>query len=371
MTNTDPVDLNSILPHGETLMPLLLSSFLTQNDLYQLLKSRGIFLSSNEKEQTVPILKNLILTPLEFDFLRDRQKVKEDRVKVTTTHFEIESDNSLVELTREETIPINSLVVGLPINYQIEGAPSLRVISHNHVCYEYSIVRNDVSKDWANSKSRHEGRVDVEKTGNSITFTTEHTSEETKELGKLVQKRAISSIRNASKSQTETKPWKIKFDSFDNIGRVKFLFGVVESGFSYTEDELVDVSFGPDPRKQLDGNAAWMKDKVDSLRLKGKKLGDIEYFSNTKYSETMLVEALEAVVDFTINEKNYSASVRLGFEGYLKSRIIDTEFEQSIISLNDDKGVPIRSKEIARELQRRIDIEVQKKYVEFKLSESS
>lgn len=74
-------DIDSILPYGESLLPLIYSSFLTDGNLNQLLKSRGIYLSTSDKESTIPVLKNIIISPSEFNYLREQQKTKEDRKK--------------------------------------------------------------------------------------------------------------------------------------------------------------------------------------------------------------------------------------------------------------------------------------------------
>lgn len=365
MSNNDLLDLNSILPFGESLLPLLLSSYLTSNDLYQVLKSRGIFMSLSEKENTIPILRGLVLSPIEFDALRIRQKDKEDRPKTTTTHYEIENDRDLIDLVREDKNPINDVIVGQAISYQIEGAPSISILDKNHVYYEYSIIRNDVSKDWANSKSRHEGRVDIEKIGRNITFTAEYTSEETKDLSRRISRRAFDVIKKTAKISDDTKPWRILFDDFENKNRIQFLFGILEDVKYYNEIMLTDVSFGPDKTKPLSEHAAWMKDKVDSLKLKGEKLGEIEFFTEDKYKESMLVEGIEAIIEFSMDVSKYKANVRVGFDGYLKTKIEDTEFVYSLISLSDDKGSLIKSKGIARELQKHINIITVEQYLKY------
>lgn len=362
--NNELIDLETILPYGEKLFPLLVSSFLTTNDLYQILKMRGIFLSSSEKESTIPILRNIIMSPVEFNNLRGRQKNKEDRPKTSTTHYEIDDGRDLFDLVKDTTLVPNQLIVGKQINYQIEGVPTINIKNENHVYYEFKITRNDVSKDWANSKSRHSGRVDFEKDGRNITITNEYTSDETKELGKLITKETVEIISKRSEKETQ-KPLRILFDKFDNISRIKFLFSILEDNSYYTSEELSDVSFGPDQSKPLEEDALWMKDRVESLKLKGKKLGDIEYFSHEKYQDSMLVEALEASINLTIDAKIFKATIRFGFDGYLKTRIPDTEFVLSINSICDEDGNSVKSTEVAREIQKRVNSIKIRKYLEY------
>lgn len=348
------IDLEAILPYGESLFPLLVSSYLNTNDLYQLLKTRGIFLSSSEKESTIPIIRNVILSPTEFNNLRDRQKTKEDRPKTSTSHYEIEDERNLLDLVKDNFSTVNSLITGKQINYQIDGAPTIQVNNKNYIYYEYRLTRNDVSKDWANSKSRHSGRVDFEKDGKSLTITNEYTSEETNNLGKMIAKATIETIKSKVEKETE-KPIRILFDSFDNISRIKFLFSILEDNQLYTVETISDVSFGPDQTKPLEDSAHWMKDRVESLRMKGKKLGDIDYFVNAKYQESMLVEALESSIKLKIDDKIFDSSIRLGFDGYLKTRIPDTEFVLSINTVSGEDGNTVKTKEVLREIQKRIN----------------
>ncbi len=362
--SNEMIDLEAILPYGESLFPLLVSSFLNTNDLYQILKSRGVFLSSSEKETTIPILRNLILSPIEFNNLRSRQKSKEDRLKTSTINIKIDDDKTLFDLIKDETINVNKLIVGKNVNYQIEGVPTVKVKDHNHIYYEFIITRNDVSKDWANSKSRHTGRVDFEKEGHNLTITHEYTSDETKDLGLLISKNTIEVIKIKTKNDSE-KPIKIQFDDFDNISRIKFLFSILEETNLYIQKTLTDVSFGPDQTKPLEADASWMKDRVDSLKLKGNKLGDIEYFSQKKYQESMLVEAFEALIQVKIDNQQYIASIQFGFDGYLKTKIPNTEFILSIIYINDEKGNAIKTTEIVREIQKRVNRVKIREYVNY------
>ena len=354
------IDLEAILPYGEKLFPLLVSSYLNTNDLYQLLKGRGIFLSSSEKENTIPIIRNIVLSPTEFNNLRDRQKTKEDRPKTSTSHYEIEDDRCLLDLVKDNFSTINSLITGKQINYQIDGAPTIQVDNPNHVFFEYRLTRNDVSKDWANSKSRHSGRVDFEKENKSLTITNEYTSEETNNLGKLITKATIDNIKSKIEKETD-KPIRILFDSFENFSRIEFFFSILEDNPQYTIETISDVSFGPDQTKPLEDSAHWMKDRVDSLKMKGKKLGDIDYFINAKYKESMLVEAFESSIKLKIDDKTFEASIRLGFDGYLKTRIPDTEFVLSINSVSGEDGNIVKTKEILREIQKRVnDVKIKK-----------
>lgn len=66
------LDVETILPYSETIRPLLAGQTLSNHDLKKLLNKKGVFLSSSEKERTTPILSSCLLSPTEFEFLREK-----------------------------------------------------------------------------------------------------------------------------------------------------------------------------------------------------------------------------------------------------------------------------------------------------------
>lgn len=81
-------ELNSLLPYGEGLKPLLTASNLSEYDLKFLLQKRGIFVKSQQRNTTVPQIASLLLSPKEFEVLRNRQHQKESNIKRSTSQSE-------------------------------------------------------------------------------------------------------------------------------------------------------------------------------------------------------------------------------------------------------------------------------------------
>ena len=79
--NTKHNDINKIIPYGESLRGFVNQKFISQSELHRILKERGIFTLNSEKDFIVPILQTLLLSPKEFDKIRDAFTAKEDNEK--------------------------------------------------------------------------------------------------------------------------------------------------------------------------------------------------------------------------------------------------------------------------------------------------
>jgi len=223
-----PPDINTILPYGSSLMPLIYSSFLSDANLTQLLKLRGIYRSSSEKDKYIPIIKNIILSPDEFNSLREQQKTKEDKKKNSGEDISFESDKSLFDLISDARFNVNDLAEAKSGNIKIDGVSSMTVSDNDHVYYEYELIREDISKDWASSKSKHSGRVDIIKKGNTISINSEYTSLETRKINDAIKNRIKENLKNKSKTK-KLNISKITFDGFTNTNRILFLFSFLQA----------------------------------------------------------------------------------------------------------------------------------------------
>jgi hypothetical protein len=344
------VDIETILPFGSSLLPLINSSFLSNANLFQLLKFRGIYHSSSDKDIVISILKNIILSPDEFNFLREQQKTKEDRRKNLSEDIIFESSESLFDITSEDHFSVGDVLERQQGIIQIEGVSNINIIDNDHLYYEYNLIRNDISKDWANSESRHAGRVDIIKKGNVISIKSEYTSSETRKVNDEIAKRIKNNLRRRTKDG-DLKTHKITFDAFTNISRINFLFSFFESKKEFSLHKILDITFGPDPAKILPSQAKWMEKKVKNISIFGKELDKIEYFANEKYHESLLIENIDAQFVFTIDNSKYIAKISYGFPSYFKTEIPNTEFEYSIRDITDSES----NKKYSNALQRAIE----------------
>ena len=75
---TEHKDIKTVLPYGENLRGFIQQKFISESELHKILKKRGIYALSSDKEYTVPLIQTLLISPQEFDLIRDAFSSKED-----------------------------------------------------------------------------------------------------------------------------------------------------------------------------------------------------------------------------------------------------------------------------------------------------
>ncbi|MEK5258680.1 hypothetical protein MKY75_05520 [Paenibacillus sp. FSL L8-0663] len=65
-------NLNDYLPHGTMLRDLLRDSQVTEGDVKEILRNRGIYIQGSDKSLTIPILMTCLLNSSEFNLLRNK-----------------------------------------------------------------------------------------------------------------------------------------------------------------------------------------------------------------------------------------------------------------------------------------------------------
>lgn len=181
--NQSSVDIDRFLPYGEMLRGFLEQPFLGKADLNAMLRQRGIFIQQNDKKYTIPWITNLMISPLEFDQLRESQRTKEDSPKVNTQTVQWASDSSLLESV-PDNFDINSVLDLEFSNFSVKGSPNFIPVDGNpdHLLLEFEIERNDYSKSWSNTQSTFKGSLELKKIrkGDEVKLVVTHTANETK-----------------------------------------------------------------------------------------------------------------------------------------------------------------------------------------------
>src|ERR1051325_9295225 len=159
---TIPQNIDLLLPYGEALRGFMEQPFIATSDLKQALRTRGVFLGCDEKRDTVPVLACCLLSPSEFDVLRERQELREDNPKTMTRTLLWSSSRTLLEAIPD--LNLGELLFGDTANYKVLGSPKFVPIANdpNNVCCEFEIERDDLSKSWAATRSTFKGKLRLE-----------------------------------------------------------------------------------------------------------------------------------------------------------------------------------------------------------------
>ncbi|MES5953294.1 hypothetical protein QCI42_07320 [Bacillus fungorum] len=366
------LDADTILPYGEKLRPLIASSFLTKGDLKKLLAMRGVFVSNNNKEITIPILTTCLLSPQEFEYLRNRQRTKEDTIKRVTRKIDWDSDLNLFDAMKKNIIPFHELISERFCNYRILDTRNRFLAIENNkdeLKLEYKIDRNDPTKDWATSNSRHIGKIFLKKinSGNELEISIEYTALETKELNEKIVKHVTKALKENKCIGMERKFKKITFGDFTNKERVKFLLSLHNDDpydiFKF--EEITNIEISIDTSKNLPDNIKWMEKKVRNMILKGEQLHDTDILKEPEYHEALIVSGVEAKYKFESVASKGFCTIEYGFPAFRKGTPDNnSEFEFKIISLKVESEKP--RKKVERFLLAKFDNFKSKMYDSFK-----
>ncbi|KAA6305330.1 hypothetical protein EZS27_043017, partial [termite gut metagenome] len=80
----EKLEVNKHIPFGVTLQDVLNHPSLTDSKLRTLLRNRGIFLEDYQDNETYPLLLSTILSPSEFEFIKENIRGKEVNKKISS-----------------------------------------------------------------------------------------------------------------------------------------------------------------------------------------------------------------------------------------------------------------------------------------------
>ncbi len=339
---SNAINTETLLPIGERLKLLLNKSCISENDMKELLANRGIFISRSDKYLSIPILTLSIISPKEFEHLQELQKTKEDGLKTKVSQL---TSNSKLNLTDE--LPLDLIkaddLSGEYDCFRFNTDLSFSIDSSNKLTLEYSIVREDITKDWVDSTSIFTGRVEIEKNQNdgTIAILDEHTSSETENINhKIIEKISKHLFTNGTISKSS--PIEITPDKFDNRNRFTFMLRLANnSPNGFLEFQAIkNVEIGPD-REITIPEDKWISEDVQNLiinSVKGKTLGSLEYISNEQYRDFLILRQVQAQYKFNIGIASGTCIIEYGFPQYFRTHKRNTSFSSSISKVYFDKG---------------------------------
>lgn len=133
---------------------------------------------------------------------------------------------------------------------------------------------------------------------------------------------------------------RVLFNSFNNEGRIKFLWDMTgNSGISNLDfEKITDIDLKADnsltPPSHL--NIDWMLKEVSRMHLSGESLQNTFFLANTNCYPFLIIWKMQAKFRYEI--KNTQGSCKINFEFSNYPRREHAEFEISIDSLVPDKA---------------------------------
>lgn len=332
----DTINTDTLLPVGERLKPLLSKSCISESDMKNILAERGVYIGDSDKKSSIPILTLSILSPREFEKLQELQKTKEDSLKTKIIKAKSQSDKNLNNLIPQDLVKRDDLIDEYDC-FDFDTDLSFNMDDQNKLVLDYTIIREDVTKDWANNKSRYTGRVEIEKsaTQGMICFRNEYTSSETEVINKKIIKMVTNHLQILGEISNKESPFEITSDKFNNVQRFAFMLQLANdspSGFLSFE-AVKNIEIGPDRKVNMPDNTKWMGGSVENIIInseKGKTLENIEYISDKQYHEFLILRKVQAQYKFSFGVLEGQCIVEYGFPHYFRSHVRNHSFEVSV-----------------------------------------
>lgn len=365
----DTINTDTLLPVGERLKPLLNKSCISESDMKNLLAERGVYIGDSDKKLSIPILTLSILSPREFEKLQELQKTKEDSLKTKIIKAKSQSNRNLNDLIPQDLIKRDDLINEYDC-FDFDTDLNFNMDNQNKLVLDYTIIREDITKDWANNKSRYTGRVEVEKTPieSMICFNSEYTSSETEAINKKIIKAVSNHLQIEGEISNKENPFEITSDKFNNIQRFAFMLQLAnDSPNGFLSFEAVkNIEIGPDKTFTMPDNAKWMEGSVKNIIInseKGETLENVEYISDKQYHESLILRQVQVQYKFSFGALKGRCIVEYGFPHYFRSYVRNNSFEVSVPKIYFSKDSKSEnSRNASRAILKEFQDMIQQKY---------
>ncbi|WP_447878118.1 GapS4b family protein [Serratia fonticola] len=310
---------NMILPSGDNLKTLLSQSKITKADVKSLLRQRGVFCSSDEKNNTVPLLMKSFILPREFSELIEKIKTKEHSSKINMRTLEWDSDDTLIDAIGDD-FDLSGLIDDPFSNYEVSHISDFyaKDDKDDFVALDFTIKRTDLMSGWNETEQFFSGRIELEKKHEEnnkidVNISLNHTSNETKFVADKILRMLNLHLKRNGHIKKDAEILKIQFNHFDNAGRIMFLKNISEGHLQneFYFKKIVDVDFHPDETASFPQDMKWLEKHIEELKLKG-TLGDSVFFKDKRVYPSLKIAKL--VASYTMQDIGYDAECKISYE---------------------------------------------------------
>lgn len=336
-------DLDSLLPYGEGLKPLLTASSLSEHDLKFLLQKRGVFVKSQQRNTTVPQITSLLLSPKEFEILKNRQHQKESNIKRSTSQSEWCGGD--IKLDYVLTNHIENFIKQLSEENSTYSLHKYNITydSSNRIVIEGEIERNDWTKDVFSITTAHPWKLIIEKptTNDVVEYIAETTVPETKSLINKLQLQIHRQFQSARVVENNKEIQRIIATHFKGSSSIfDYLLSFTQQHSSCLSfQRIIDIETGIDNRQVFPENFKWLKGNISELKLtalQGKKLEETDIIDIGRLGILVFGE-IDAEFKFVFPGASGKCIIQYGFpKFYDKKGNIEFETKIQRIDLNND-----------------------------------
>jgi len=287
---------DQILPYGNELRDLLSRSIITEAEMNKLLKKKGVYLAEPTKENIIPILSSILLSPKEFDFLKEKQKHRDDKEKHRSDSIECKETikaQTLITIL-PKSLNLNEVAKAAHSNYDFHNANiniSMIEENPNKVKFEYTITKYENNKIWFDNKNEFYGTLIFERKDNELQIKSSsyHTAKETELINDHIKSNIIKHLKSQDFVEHNKKEEKILMKNLSNEQIVKFFLGftnvAIVKDLEFEKVISIDIEIDTSTPLPNDEKIKWMEDKVNKLKFDGTKIEEIDFLTDSKYHQ--------------------------------------------------------------------------------------
>ena len=348
--NHEHKDIQKILPYGEQLRGFANQKYISQSELSRILKERGIYALNADKDFTVPLLQTLLLSPKEFDKIREAFSTKEDNKKVISRDIQW-ANNSQIYSQDTLNVDINNFITKKLPSCSLEQPIRLVQVNNNpnHLKADFTIKREDINKSWYEQTNIFTGSFEFvnDNDGKGRVIIT-HTAPETKELAEFAVKEQIRKYKEKRIIAQDEELRRILFKDFTNEERFIFFFRLTNNLQSdyFKCENIKDLAMKPEDAS-LPEEIKWMED-MNKIVLSGNFLDRKYFIEDSKYHKNLILWSIDASYTFNFNGQTGKYIINFGFPDFATSKKENAEFELNISSLSPEKVIDTRLRTILK-----------------------
>lgn len=219
---------NVSLPTRDFLRQLIAQSYVKESELKNILRNRGVFISSEDKKLFANIIIKTGLSAEEYIQLKESYRSKEDNPKFQTRQIKWSSKETTLYDALYKELDFRKLLDDNFGTVKLNSEPSFHLPdpeNKNLIRLNIDLERKDITKNWGENTTYHYGYIELAKKENSseVQLNLCHSSKEVKEFGNKITNALIKKFKDDKYISENDEIVSIRFHDFDNNGRVKFL----------------------------------------------------------------------------------------------------------------------------------------------------
>ena len=343
----DHKDIKYFIPFGEAIRGFANQQYISAAEINRILRNRGIFTLNTDKDYTLPILQTLLLSPKEFDEIREAYRYREDNYKTVSREISWDGKSDLSQ-TNNIPIEIDDVIKKKLPTCKLQAPIRFSTVDEdpNHVKAEFSIERHDINKSWYEQTNVFSATIEFIKENDGGRVVMKHTAPETKEIAEEIIKAKVMQYKNNNMISKSNSPKKISFSEFENADRFTFFYRFTtkmrQNDFIHCKD-IVDISIKPDGACDiLPEKIDWMQ-TINNIKMSGDSLGHTYFMEDRKYHNSLILWSIDASFSYDYKGEKGNFIARFGFSDYLKKKD-SSEFEIEILSLTCEKNLDTKNK---------------------------